>query len=54
MEPSTARFIRRENVKHYRQLLETLTDDVERHKIHQLLAEEVKKQIAAGDPIEED
>ena len=54
MEPSTARFIRRENVKHYRRLLKTLTDEVDRQKILQLLAEEVKKQIAAGDPIEED
>jgi hypothetical protein len=54
MDPSTARFIRRENVRHYRELLETLTDEVGRQKILQLLAEEVKKQIAAGDPIEED
>ena len=44
MDPSTARFIRRENVRHYRQLLETLTDEVGRQKILQLLAEEVKKQ----------
>jgi hypothetical protein len=47
------RFIRRENVKHYRLLLETVTDEAERQKILKLLAEEQKKQRAAGDPIED-
>ncbi len=47
----TARFVRRENVKHYRQLLETVTDEAERQTILDLLAEELAKQIAAGDPI---
>ncbi len=42
----TARFVRRENVKHYRQLLET--DEAERQRILDLLAEELAKQIAAG------
>jgi hypothetical protein len=36
----TARFVRRENVKHYRHLLETETDEAERQKILKLLAEE--------------
>jgi hypothetical protein len=54
MEPSVARFIRRDNVKHYRQLLETLMDEAERQKILKLLAEEAKKQKAADDPIEEE
>ncbi|MGE5166791.1 MAG: hypothetical protein ACM3IH_22555 [Sphingobacteriales bacterium] len=49
----TARFIRRENVKHYRLLLDTLTDEAERQKILKLLAEEREKQRAAGDPIED-
>ncbi len=47
-----ARFIRRENVKHYRNLLATLTDEAERQKILKLLAEEQAKQKAAGDPID--
>ncbi len=46
-----ARFIRRENVKHYRHLLATVTDEAERQKILKLLAEEQAKQRAAGDPI---
>ena len=54
MEPSVAHFIRRENVKNYRQLLETLTDEAERQKILKVLAEEVKKQKAAGDPVEDE
>ncbi|MGE5773364.1 MAG: hypothetical protein ACM3Z4_15300 [Hyphomicrobiales bacterium] len=49
----TARFIRRENVKHYRLLLDTVTDEAERQKILKLLAEEREKQRAAGDPIED-
>jgi hypothetical protein len=49
----TALFIRRENVKHYRLLLETVTNEAEREKILKLLAEEQEKQRAAGDPIED-
>ncbi|MGE5166041.1 MAG: hypothetical protein ACM3IH_18720 [Sphingobacteriales bacterium] len=51
---STARFIWRENVKHYRLLLETVTDEKVRQEILKLLAEEQQKQRAAGDPIEDD
>jgi hypothetical protein len=47
------RFIRRENVKHYRQLLEQTTDETERQRILKLLAEEEKKQRDAGDKVEE-
>ena len=54
MDRSTARFIRRENVRHYRQLLETVTDEAERQRILRLLDEEQKKQQAAGDPVEEE
>lgn len=43
------RFIRRENVKHYRLLLEQVTDKAERQCIQKLLAEEEKKQSDAGD-----
>ena len=43
------RFIRRENVKHYRLLLEQITDEPERQRIQKLLAEEEKKQRDAGD-----
>ena len=48
-----ASFIRRENVKHYRLLLDTVTDEAERQKILKLLAEEQQKQRDAGDPIED-
>ena len=47
------RFVRRENVKHYRELLKTAKAEVERQKIFKLLAEEVQKQKDAGDKIEE-
>ena len=47
------RFVRRENVKHYRELLKTVKDEAERQRIQKLLAEEVQKQKAAGDKIEE-
>jgi len=47
------RFVRRENVKHYRDLLKTVKDEAERQRIQKLLAEEVQKQKAAGDKIEE-
>lgn len=47
------RFIRRENVKHYRELLKTVTDETERQKILKLLAEEEKKQKDAGDQSDE-
>ncbi len=50
----TARFVRQENVKYYRRLLESVTDETERQKILHLLAEEREKQRAAGDPIIED
>ena len=44
------RFIRRENVKHYRELLKTVKDETERQRILKLLAEEQQKQKTAGDP----
>jgi hypothetical protein len=43
------RFIRRQNVEHYRHLLETVTDENERERILRLLEEEKRKQQAAGD-----
>ena len=45
-------FIRRENVKHYRLLLEQITDEAERRRIQKLLAEEIKKQQDSGDMID--
>jgi hypothetical protein len=54
MAAMTARFVRQENVRHYRRLLETVMDEAERQKILRLLAEEQEKQRAAGDPIIED
>ena len=33
-------FVHRENLKHYKQLLERTTDDAERQRIFKLLAEE--------------
>jgi hypothetical protein len=47
------RFIRRENVKHYRELLKTVKTEAERQQILKLLAEELQKQKEAGDKIEE-
>jgi len=41
-------FIRRQNIERYRRLLETVSDEAERRRILQLLAEEQKKQSEAG------
>jgi hypothetical protein len=43
------RFVRRENVKNYRHLLEQTTDEAGRQRIMKLLAEEEKKQQDAED-----
>ncbi len=43
------RFIRRENIRHYRDLLERVTDEAERRRILRLLEEEQRKQQDAGD-----
>jgi hypothetical protein len=43
------RFVRRQNVEHYRHLLETVTDEGERKRIIDLLAEEEQKEKEAGD-----
>jgi len=45
------RFIRRQNVEHYRHLLETVTDEKERERILKLLEEEQQKQKDAGDTL---
>ncbi len=37
------RFVHRENIKHYKQLLERTTDEAERQRINTLLAEEEAK-----------
>ena len=47
------RFVRRENVKHYRELLKTVKDEAERQRILKPLAEEKQRQKDAGDKIEE-
>jgi hypothetical protein len=44
------RFIRRQNVDHYLQLLKVTTDPAERDRIETLLVEERQKQKNAGDP----
>jgi hypothetical protein len=46
------RFIRRENIKHYRRLLEQTTDEAQRQRILKLLAKEEKKQRDADDKTE--
>jgi rubrerythrin len=51
-EAAMERFIRRENIKHYRELLKTTKDEAERQKILKLLAEEQRKQKDAGDKVE--
>jgi hypothetical protein len=45
------RFIRCQNVERYRRLLERVTEETDRQKIFNLLAEEQQKQKDAGDPI---
>jgi hypothetical protein len=48
------RFIRRENVKHYRGILKTARTEAERQKIQNMLDEEEQKQKRAGDKVEEE
>jgi hypothetical protein len=43
------RFIRRENVKHYQELLKRASNEAERQRLQKLLDEEKQKQIEAGD-----
>jgi hypothetical protein len=43
------RFVRRENVRHYRDLLRTAKSDAERQRIQTLLDEELQKQRDAGE-----
>jgi hypothetical protein len=47
------RFVRRENIKHYQELLKTVKDEAERQRILKLLAEERQKQKEAGDKIDD-
>jgi hypothetical protein len=47
------RFIRRENVKHYQELLKVVKDEAQRQRILKLLAEEQQKQKNADDKTEE-
>jgi hypothetical protein len=42
------RFVRRENVRHYRELLKTVKDEAERQRLLKLLAEEQQKQKDAA------
>jgi hypothetical protein len=51
MEANVDRFIRSQNVERYRRLLERVTEQSDRQKILDLLAEEQGKQKDAGDPI---
>ena len=44
-------FVRSQNVKRYRRLLERVTDESDRPQIINLLAEERQKQKDAGDPV---
>lgn len=46
-------FIRRENIKRYRKLLETAKNEAERARLEKLLAEEQQKQADAGDNLED-
>jgi len=47
--PAIERFVRRQNVEHYQQLLAATNNEIERQKIMKLLAEERQKQRDAGD-----
>ncbi len=44
------RFIRCQNVERFRRLLERVTEESDRQKIINLLADELEKQNDAGDP----
>jgi hypothetical protein len=44
------RFIRCQNVERFRRLLERVTEESDRQKIMNLLADELQKQKDAGDP----
>ena len=44
------RFIRSQNVERFRRLLERVTEESDRQKIINLLADELQKQKDAGDP----
>jgi hypothetical protein len=44
------RFIRSQNVERFRRLLERVTEQSDRQKIMNLLADELQKQKNAGDP----
>jgi len=43
------RFVRRENIRHLREMLERVTDETQRHQLQKLLDEELQKQKDAGD-----
>jgi hypothetical protein len=43
------RFVRRENIKHLREMLERTTDERQRRQLQKLLDEELQKQKDAGD-----
>jgi hypothetical protein len=51
MEADVERFIRRQNVEHYRRLLERVIEEPDRQTSLKLLAEEQKRQKDARDPI---
>ncbi len=51
METSMDRFVRRQNVERYCKLLERVTEDADRQRIINLLAEEQRKQKVADDPV---
>jgi hypothetical protein len=53
VDTAIERFIRLENVRRYRRLLATVSDETERAVIFELLAKEQRKQKDCGDPIEE-
>ncbi len=44
------RFIRSQNVERFRRLLERVTEQSDRQKIMNLLADELQRQKDAGDP----
>ncbi len=46
------RFVRRENIRHYRDLLKRVKDEAERRQILRLLEEEQRKQADAGDEVD--
>jgi hypothetical protein len=44
------KFVKQENIRHYRRMLERATDEAERQRIMQLLADEEARDVVEASP----